>query len=208
MGITSAEIASRFKGSFTVSNEFIDLLTDLYKDVNGFSVDRFGPFDLNQIYAYLKASHAYYIGECLPAVSEALDEVVAKHGSEADAEKLRKFVKHYKAELYEHIEIEEQVILQFVSELLAGKYDHGNRDFFFNHFLHTHNDEIVSSLDQIKASVEENSSLSDDQSFVRLFDLLTALKRDLEIHNLIEDEVFVLKTLDYVNSNFPQESDQ
>ncbi len=207
VNISAVDIGCRFKGSYSVSDEFVQLLVSLYKDVSTFNADQFASFGLEEIYAYLKGSHAYYIGDLMPTINEQMRAVEGQHKDSASIERLKQFVKAYRAELYEHIEIEEQVILKFVHDILDGNYDQGNRDFFFNHFLHTHNDEIISTLDEIRSAVEDSEDdIANDLKVKSLFETLNLLKRDLEIHNLIEDEVFVLKTLDFVNTNFPHQT--
>jgi iron-sulfur cluster repair protein YtfE (RIC family) len=184
------------------------VLLQLYQDASQFKVELFQPFGLEDIHAYLKASHAYYIGSCLPEIETLSQQLESELGRENPlSEKIHDFVKDYKAELYEHIEVEEQIILKFVQDILNGQYDKGNRDFFFNHFLHTHNDEIISHLDSLYQEIEEkDQNLKANPTLQGLFKALNSLRKDLEVHNLIEDEIFVLKTLDYVNSRYPEEA--
>jgi hypothetical protein len=72
-----------------------------------------------------------------------------------------------------------------------------------NHFLFTHNDNVIVHLSELKEDLMKfESGLKDNLVFQVLFTQLEIFQNDLLIHGLIEDEVFIPKVLDYIHANF------
>ena len=70
------------------------------------------------------------------------------------------------------------------------------KQFVLEHFLNTHNDNILLYLDDLKNDLlAVDPNLKSNLSFAILFNQMDLFQRDLRIHNLIEDEVFIPKLL-------------
>jgi hypothetical protein len=66
-----------------------------------------------------------------------------------------------------------------------------------NYFLNSHNDNVVLEIDQLKVDMlQQNFELANEFSFEILFRQLEFLQRDLAIHALIEDHVFIPMVLE------------
>ena len=99
---------------------------------------------------------------------------------------------NYKNELIDHIEKEESVLFTYVQSKLEGRKVSDVDKYAVNYFLNSHNDNVVLEIDQLKTDMlEQNIALSNEFSFEVLFRQLEFLQRDLAIHALIEDHVFI-----------------
>lgn len=198
------EVSNRFNYQFSVSDELKNLLTRLHQETGIYSQELFHSFALKEIYTYLKASHVYYLESWLPKINQTAFQLKSSYGSEFLAVQiLTLFLERYQLELEQHIAHEEQVLFNFVGELLNGKYSTDKKDFVINHFLFTHNDNVIVHLTELKDDLMKfESGLKDNLVFQVLFTQLEIFQNDLLIHGLIEDEVFIPKLLNYIHENF------
>lgn len=197
-------IRDRMESVDSISVEFLNQLESTFLDTDNFESKQFDKFSLNEIFHYLKTSHVYYTEIWLPKIENTLLQLYDKFGNRyLSVQILRVFLQKYKDELINHIEHEEQVLFTFVDELLKGNYSSSNKDFVISHFLHTHNDNVIIHLDELKKDLMTfDSELKDNMIFQVLFNQLNIFQSDLLIHGLIEDNVFMKKVLQYIRSNF------
>lgn len=198
------EVANRFNEKFSVSAEFKNVLARLHEQPELYDSNLFSAFQLNEIYTYLKASHVYYLESWLPKINQTATQL--KSNSESDflaVQVLALFLERYQSELEQHIANEEHILFNFVGELLNGIYSTEKKDFVINHFLFTHNDNVIVHLTELKEDLMKfDLGLKDNLAFQVLFTQLEIFQKDLLIHGLIEDEVFIPKMLDYIHENF------
>jgi iron-sulfur cluster repair protein YtfE (RIC family) len=201
---SAQEVSRRFNRQFTVSLDLKELLTKLHQQPDLYSQESFDGFALNEIYTYLRASHVYYLESWLPKINQTAFQLKSNYGNDFLAiQILTLFIERYQIELEQHIAHEEQVLFNFVGELLNGKYSSEKKDFVINHFLFTHNDNVIVHLSELKEDLMKfESGLKDNLVFQVLFTQLEIFQNDLLIHGLIEDEVFIPKVLDYIHANF------
>ncbi len=191
-----------------VSIAFKAQLKELFLQTQNFEDSDFDTFQLSEIFNYLKESHKYYLNVALPKIENTLDQLCQKFKDEyLSLGILKIFLEKYKTELKQHIDLEEKVLFLFVDNLLKGTYSKQNKDFVFNHFLHTHNDNIILHLVELKNDLMTlDPELKGNLVFQILFDQLDNFQFDLMIHGLIEDNVFMQKVLNYTHINFEQET--
>jgi iron-sulfur cluster repair protein YtfE (RIC family) len=104
------------------------------------------------------------------------------------------FIQAYKQKLVEHIEEEEKVLFSFVNHLIAGKKCENSAEFILDHFIQTHNDNIVIQLAELKKDLYTfDEELKDNLILGVLFNQLNIFQKDLMVHGLIEDHVFLQK---------------
>ena len=198
------EVSKRFNQQFSVSDGLKELLTKLHQQPELYAQESFHDFELKEIYVYLKASHVYYLESWLPKINQTAFQLKSNYGNEFLAVQiLTLFLERYQLELELHIAREEQVLFNFVGELLNAKYSSEKKDFVINHFLFTHNDNVIVHLTELKEDLMKfESGLKDNLVFQVLFTQLEIFQNDLLIHGLIEDEVFIPKVLNHIHENF------
>lgn len=198
------DLTTRFKNEQEISTVFIQKLAWLIVEPMSFSINDFKDFQLKEIFAYLEASHEFYLNTWLPKINQSVYHLDHKFGNRYPSVKLLKFfLVKYQTELENHIKYEEKVLFSFVDGMLKGQYNTEKKDFVLNHFLVTHNDNIVLHLKDLKNDLLKfDPELKQNLLFRVLFNQLELFQKDLMIHGLIEDEVFITKTISYINDNF------
>lgn len=184
------------KRRFTKHNLNSDLnshITLLLAGEEEFQPQNFQSYSLSEIFNYLKASHDYYLNTCIPQLENTLVQLIKKAAVNHRSTQLYfLLLNNYKNELIDHIEKEERVLFAYVQNKLDGQEASEVDTYAINYFLNSHNDNVVLEIDQLKADMlKQNTALSNEFSFEMLFRQLEFLQRDLAIHALIEDHVFI-----------------
>ena len=200
----------RMRNNNSVSLAFKAQLRELFLQTQNFEDSDFDTFQLSEIFNYLKESHKYYLNVALPKIENTLDQLYHKFKDDYLSLGILKIFlvaeKKYKTELMQHIDLEEKVLFLYVENLLKGTYSKQNKDFVFNHYLHTHNDNIILHLVDLKDDLMTlDPELKGSLVFQILFDQLDNLQFDLMIHGLIEDNVFIQKVISYTHIKFEWE---
>jgi regulator of cell morphogenesis and NO signaling len=198
------EITNRFNKEQFVSDEFIQILTELHQHTDSYDVSLFDDFELKEVFTYLSASHTYYLKTWLPKINQTIFNLKSGYANTFMAVQLMTlFLEKYQLDLERHIAYEEQVLFAFVKEMLNGNYSAEKKDFVINHFLFTHNDNVIVHLKELKEDlVKFEEGLKENLIFQVLFSQLEIFQNDLLIHGLIEDEIFIPKILDYIDAHF------
>lgn len=193
--------------SKTVSKAFKSQLKELFLETQNFKESDFDQFELSEILAYLKESHQYYLNVAMPKIENTLDQLCGKFKAQyLSLGILNIFLEKYKTQLKKHIDLEEKVLFLFVENLLEGSFSKQNKDFVFNHFLHTHNDNVILHLVELKNDLMTlDPELKGNLVFQILFDQLNNFQFDLMVHGLIEDTIFIQKVLSYTHIHFADE---
>ena len=191
-----------------ISPDLADELEKLMGNIEQFDARQFDHFKLEEIFEYLKVSHQYYLQVWIPKLENTMLQLYAKMSKDYwSVSLLTLFLNSYKKELTEHIEQEEKVLFVFVDKLLEGKECEGLRDLVLNHFIHTHNDNVVIQLDELKKDLLTfDHDLENNLIVEVLFNQLTLFQHDLLVHGLIEDNIFVAKVVAFSNQRFDTES--
>lgn len=199
----SNQIQKRFEAN-EISTDLQEKLEMVMRDAQSFSTEEFEIFDLEEIFIYLKASHAYYLDVWIPKIENSIFQMHDKMSKNYWSIKLLTlFVNSYKQQLIDHIEKEENVLFLFVDNLIKGKFNENHKDIVLNHFIHTHNDNVVIQLDELRNDLLSfDSELEGNLMLEVLFNQLTVFQRDLLVHGLVEDHVFIPKILAFTNANF------
>src|SRR5690606_21454857 len=93
-----------------ISDDLQQQLEQTMRQARLFDASDFERFSLEEIFVYLKASHQYYLNNCIPKLENTLWQMHTKMGSEYWSVKLLMlFLTAYRKELVEHIEHEEEV---------------------------------------------------------------------------------------------------
>lgn len=194
-------VKQRIQKTNTLSNAFLTELESVFFEPEKFEPHLFEKFELEEIFSYLKESHTYYLDIYLPKIENTLQQLYSKFGHQyLSIGILLIFIEKYKKELIQHIKHEEQVLFLFVDQLLKGNYSEKNKDFVLNHFIHTHNDNVIVQLNSLKEDlITFDPELKTNIVFRILFNQLGNFQQDLCIHALIEDSVFMDKILVHIH---------
>lgn len=191
------EVKKRFNNNNSISDELIDVISFFQANPEEFAARDFDSFSLKELLNYLESSHRFYLDSWLPKISQTI-YILQKQDQTKNPviTLLSAFIKRYNHELQMHIEFEEQVLFNFVNDFLKGIHKESQKQFVLEHFLTTHNDNILLYLDDLKNDLlAVDPNLKSNLSFAILFNQMDLFQRDLRIHNLIEDEVFIPKLL-------------
>lgn len=189
------------KRRFFESNLSSDLnmkVISLLENEEEFQPQDFQSYSLSEIFNYLKISHDYYLNTCIPQLENTLVQLIKKSADNNRSTQLYfLLLNNYKNELIDHIEKEESVLFSYVQNKLDGRKTTNVDTYAINYFLNSHNDNVVLEIDQLKTDMlNQNGGLSNEFSFEVLFRQLEFLQRDLTIHALIEDHVFIPMVLE------------
>ena len=196
---SSIFIQEQFKRRFTnegVSDDLQEKIILVMNDAEYFNQEDFQKFDLADVFVYLKSSHDFYLSVWLPKIENTLWQMHRKMNDQYYSVKLLSmFLTSYKKELEAHIHFEEDVLFRFVEQLLIGKNTE-QMNMAINHFVNTHNDNIIIQLSELKQDVLKfDQELRGNLLFEVLFNQLDVFQKDLMVHGLIEDQVFLPKVL-------------
>ncbi|MBD3636555.1 MAG: hypothetical protein HUJ25_04370 [Crocinitomicaceae bacterium] len=180
-----------------ISPELKAALVSVMKDSESFEEETFQSFSLEELFTYLKASHCYYLNIWIPKIENTILQLHHKMRDQYWSVKLLSlFFSSYKKELKEHIEFEEEVLFKFVDQLIIGEFTEQQRDIAVNHFIHNHNNNVVIQLDKLRQEVLTlDETLAGNILFEVLFNQLSIFQKDLQVHQLIEDHVFLPKAV-------------
>ena len=167
-------------------------------DVDSFYPEQFEEFTLEQIFEYLKCSHDYYLNVWIPKLENTMLQMHNKLRADYwSINLLTLSLGAYKKELAHHIEQEEKILFAFVERLIKGQECEGLRDLVLNHFIHTHDDNVIIEIDNLKKEVLKIDAELDGNLIVEvLFNQMEIFQRDLKVHGLIEDHVFIHKMVE------------
>lgn len=196
----SSEQISRRYSNITVDPELHQCLRDVMFDIESFEPQKFAEFTLEEIYRYLKCSHQYYLDVWIPKLENTLSQLYAKLSEEYwSVNLLTLSLNAYKKELVLHIEQEENVLFAFVEKHLNGQACEGLKDLVLSHFIHTHDDNVILEVENLKKEVLSiDADLEGNLILEVLFNQLQIFQTDLKVHGLIEDEVFIKKMIEKI----------
>lgn len=192
--------------SIQLSNRFQDQelnpkleakIEEVMQDIDSFDPEQFAEFLLEDIFTYLKCSHQYYLNFWIPKLENTLFELHAKLCTDYwSVNLLTLSLNAYKRELIHHIDQEEKVLFAFTQKLIDGKKCEGLKDLALNHFIHTHDNDVIIEIDKLKQDVVcIDPELKGNLIVQVLFNQLNLFQHDLKVHGLIEDEVFIQKLI-------------
>ena len=148
--------------------------------------------DVDQLIAYLKRSHLYYLDNRLAAIEQKLNDI----GETCPVEHrqiLNRFFEGYKNEVISHFEYEERTVFPYILDVTVGSRP---KDYRIEVFKENHSN-IDDKLNDLKNIIMKylQGSARGEEKINLLFDIFS-LEEDLSKHSLIEDKIlvpFVLK---------------
>lgn len=180
---------------------FIVKLVDIFMNPSTFKIEMIDDFPLECIIEYIERTHIYYTSKKLPEIEETLDVLLQQVTSNQTIMTiLSSFYAAYKKNLVTHILIAEKHLLPYI------KYLQATIGYGFNYKVYL-SKKIIYSLDDFKS--DHKHSLEDDLVFIqkviaqfyrnesnsticeKFESLLESFKKDLQVHELIEDYILI-----------------
>ena len=183
--------------------DFVLEVMELYSGLDQFRADRFLTYSIMTILEYLERTHAFYEATLLPKMEQAIVGIKKLFPDHQIAIVLDSFFKNYRNELLEHIDLEEARLFPYARRLAHGT---GVRDYSVEDFEQAHTHEVEDSLDKVINIIEtDHPEVSRSFAYRSFKNLLEQFRIDLEIHHLMEEEVFLnmLVTLEKDGKVFP-----
>lgn len=143
--------------------------------------------DLEQLMAYLKKAHNYFLDFQLPMIRRKLLEAIDISGVDSIGFLILRFYDDYATEVRTHMEVENDHVFPYVTALLDGTLD---KSFSIESYAkgHVHIDPKLQELkDIIVRYYPENTN---DLLTSALFDIITC-EQDLNAHCMAEDDLFI-----------------
>ncbi len=170
---------------------FVIRLLNLYADHRTFRLADYSDHSIAAILDYLQKTHTFYEQRFLPKMDMCIAGVKRNFPGHPIAEVLDTFFRTYRNELLEHIELEEKKLFPYASSLYDGKFDvsYSVKEFKLQHDHHVE-DELGTMLKLVE---EGYPDIAKSMSFRAFRSLLEKFEKDLFIHHIIEERVFVAR---------------
>ena len=143
--------------------------------------------NVDQLIAYLKNSHSYYLENRMLSIQEQLKEI--SEGCEQQHQQiLNLFFNEYKNEVIRHFDYEEVTVFPYISNMVKGARP---EDYEIGVFRENHSniDDKLNDLKNIIMKYLPGDTVSDMR--IRVLFGIFALEEDLSKHSLIEDKILV-----------------
>ena len=179
----------------------IDLHMDLliaFQDVHSFNASTFKEYELAEILAYLETTHQYYLSKALLKIRFALERLSEDKHDLSDLQKtLFQFFNYFEEDLIEHMREEEKFLFPYVARLIELKKGatgeiNPNEKVKLDEFLMHHDNDSEDLLERLVVYLKSSkASYPDSMSLSILIHRLEFFMTDLQVHSLIEEQVFV-----------------
>lgn len=143
--------------------------------------------NLEQLMAYLKGAHNYFLDFQLPMIRRKLLEAIDISSVDSIGFLILKFYDDYATEVRNHMEVENDHVFPYVASLIEGTL---SKDFSIDSFArgHTH---IAPKLQELKdIIVRYYPEKGNDLLTSALFDIITC-EQDLRAHCKAEEDIFI-----------------
>jgi iron-sulfur cluster repair protein YtfE (RIC family) len=143
------------------------------------------------VFNYLKLSHNYYLKTKLPEIQGLIERMTERNPGCSSLQLIRFVFDKYLQELTDHIHMEESRFFPLVDQVLKNNkgFSRKSMEHLFSNFYLEHDDTQI-ELDAIIELCNLYNS-SDELAKSVLIGQLDYLKKDLEIHHILEEEVLV-----------------
>jgi len=169
--------------------EFVLELMELYSGLDAFRAERFNVYSIYSILEYLERTHAFYESALLPKLEQAIHGIEKLFPDHPINKVLSGFFNQYRNDLLSHIDVEESRLFPYARRLAHGG---SARDYSVKEFENTHTHDVEDSLDRVINLIETNySEVSRSFAYRSFKNMLEQFRLDIEIHHLIEEEVFL-----------------
>lgn len=177
-----------------ISEELFLSFANLFNGFKLSSTIAYSFSDLKTIILFLRNSHQYYLREKYPQIRGYI-ELMFELNEQSAMVMVEKFFDQYFTEVTEHLLYEDQVVFNYVNNLLGCFEKEQSAGAIGNYSVsdyQEHHSDIEEKLEDLKNLLLKHLPLRDDQQIRRklLFSLFE-LEYDLSIHTQIEDKILI-----------------
>ncbi|MCP9767279.1 hemerythrin [Lacihabitans sp. LS3-19] len=186
---------------FNMESELMELILELYNhDEENFQYQQLHKFSVDQVLAYLQASHKFYLSKKLPEIEQTMSHIFNKYGATHQLlTSLTAFFNEYKNRLVEHIRMEEKTFFPFIKNLISASKGEMNASDIKGMLESDSVDNFNDNHDPIEDDLKTVSSIihsysTDDETPLpyRVFlNQVELFEMELRKHAIIEDHVLV-----------------
>jgi regulator of cell morphogenesis and NO signaling len=191
----------RSRTNHELNSHLIEILVEASDDHAEFPLEALRDFSIQDLVAFLRLSHDYYLNRKLPSIEQSIYNLFRE---DAQADPLMRFLcaffVDYSRVLKEHIRLEERKLFPYIEVLVSGKLANQSdlySGFSTQVFLDSHTDVEV-ELNRVRQVIA--ASLKDKEipmPFRVFIHQLEQFEADLWKHAMIEDEVLLPKVQAY-----------
>lgn len=188
-------------GRFNMEAELMELILDFYnQDDEEFAYQKLQKFSLDQVLAYLQASHKLYLTKKLPELEQTMSHIYNKYGqTHSLLTSLTVFFNDYKNRLIEHIRMEEKEFFPYIKNLALaanGKLSKEDISLLLKgksiDDFEDHHDPIEDDLKNVSILIHDYSKGKETPLPYRVFlNQVEIFEMELRKHAIIEDHVLV-----------------
>ena len=161
------------------------------------NIKTFNQYDIPTLVDYLKKSHVEYLNQRLPEIEQTLSNLIlGLQNADQLIRTLGTYFEKYRAELIEHIELEEKCLFPYAMNLYRKQVCPIEIPKYSAHkFLHDHTDPSI-DIQTIQRLFQNFEPTKISVSPYRvLMEQLKSFDTDLKIHELLEENVLVAKLM-------------
>jgi regulator of cell morphogenesis and NO signaling len=170
------------------------MLANLYYDNSYHSTIQFSFADIPSILRFLKNSHVYYTEEMYPGIRIIIKQM-NELNNRKEMELVEKFFNDYFNEVTEHLNYEDEIAFPYMKSLHEHIFNRQPLDKLVSYSVHEykdHHNDIEEKLNDLKNLLIKYLPGKNDQKLRRhLFNNLTELEYDLNIHGKVEDRILI-----------------
>lgn len=165
------------------------MISDIRKsDFAHINISSLGVDDLGVLVSYLKASHDYYLNDCLPKLHEAVHVMLSSYDGTVSAA-MNEFFDCYERAMQIHFSYEENTLFPYAAAIVTGQAVNAKPDFHDESDSHEDLENSIRDFRTLLFSYLPSVSCTDVT--VKVISLIFRLEEDLHKHVMIEDRLFL-----------------
>ena len=195
-GLSQNEVSEK---TIDMNPELIELILDLYNNDEDFPFEKIKKFSIEEILAYLQATHRFYLTKKLPEIEQSMVHIFSKYGqSHQLLASLAYFFNDYKNKLVEHIRMEERDFFPYIKQLIEAsdaplevRQSLKNKHLSIKEFIEGHAS-IEDELQEVSQLIKRYSGSEPLPLPFKIFlNQVEIFELELRKHAIIEDHVLV-----------------
>lgn len=195
-GLSQNEVSEK---TIDMNPELIELILDLYNNDEDFPFEKIKKFSIEEILAYLQATHRFYLTKKLPEIEQSMVHIFSKYGqSHQLLASLAYFFNDYKNKLIEHIRMEEREFFPYIKQLIEAsdaplevRQSLKNNHLSIKEFIEGHAS-IEDELQEVSQLIKRYSGNEPLPLPFKIFlNQVEIFELELRKHAIIEDHVLV-----------------
>lgn len=204
--VEEADLESEMNVKKVDNNLEMQFLTDVliaFESPESFDPKSLYSYPIGLLINYLRKTHQFYISSKLPEIEQTIFNLEQKfQGNNASLNVLKYFFSDYKQALLEHIEVEESELYPYILYLGSCAEEKQVREkqlqlyagFNLMSFMQDHDHEHEARINEIVDFLNrKRDNIQSHLSFKVLLTQFEAFKKDLRVHERLEEEVLIPK---------------